>query len=385
VPPLDADDGKLVYGYVGRRPIAGRLTVRPARWSGTFRFLGQHEPFTVGGLVHPREAEDGDDTSPYDGRAQHQYLDCELDVGGSGLTGSLDAACLDEGEVLEVRGSFSPLAPKGAPALRDEPFFVRTAPADRPDPDAYYAALVATPTDAHACAPFVELVELTPRPSERVALLYTLRWPCDERPAEERAYPSTGQNPPPPTWQAFVAEVTPGETPQLVSSTFWTTLGDPDDPNELTMELRAVELTRGFDLYLATLTDQFDSPTSSGGNTTVSTVAWAVAADGRYGPTTALANVESGHQGVCYAVSSSRDLWLVDLDGNAVPELVSRTVTDETVDRLVNGQLECAQGKVKTEWASYAFDPTTMAWRPRPAPKKLRDAQLAAGRKLDVP
>src|SRR5690349_16421475 len=39
VPPVDADDGAVVYGYLGRRPLVGRVTVGPARWSGTFRFL----------------------------------------------------------------------------------------------------------------------------------------------------------------------------------------------------------------------------------------------------------------------------------------------------------------------------------------------------------
>ncbi len=386
VPPIDADDGAVVYGYLGMRPIVGRVSTGQARWSGTFRFLGQRAPFTVGGPARPHEAEAEGEEEPglYDGRTQHEYLDCELDVGGSGVTGSLVASCLEEEDVLEVRGSFSGVARKGAPSVPDVPFFVRTPSNGAADAEKFYGALAATPTEAHECAPFVELVEITPRPPSRVALLYTLRFPCEEG-EEEIVYPGTQPKPRAVTWGAYVADVSLDEPPKLLSSTFWAPLGDPDDPNDVSMTLRAHDLLPGIELYLATLTDDFQSPTSSGGNTSVSTVAWVVTSDGRYGPTTALATVESGHAGVCYSVSASRELWLVDLEGDTTPELLARTDREEEGDRVVNGKYECASAGSKTTFASYSFDRARLTWQPRPAPKAVRERQLAAGRKLDVP
>jgi hypothetical protein len=386
LPPVDADDGTVVYGYLGMRPIVGRVSAGQARWSGTFRFLGQRAPFTVGGPVRPHEGEAEEDQSSYDGRVHHQYLDCELDVGGSGVTGSLVASCLDEGEVLEVQGSFSPASPKGTTSPPgDEPFYARTPLSSAPDPSPYYVALAGTPTEAHECAPFVELVESTPRPPGRLALLYTLRWPCEEGKTDGMIYPGMQRKPPAVTWGAYVADVTLDEPPKLLSSAFWAPLGDPDDPNDLTMTLRAYDLVPGVELYFATLSDQFQSPVSSGGSYSVSTVVWAVASDGRYGATTKLPDVQSGHAGVCYSSSSSRDLWLVDLEGDATPELVSRTVSEEVGDRIVNGKHECATVAAKTTFASYSLDPKSLTWQSRPAPKTLRERQLAAGRKLDVP
>jgi hypothetical protein len=386
VPPLDADDGAVVYGYVGMRPITGRVTIGPARWSGTFRFLGQRAPFTVGGPARVRDDGGEEDAEPalYDGRAHHDYLDCELDVGGSGMTGSLVASCLEEEDVVEVRGFFSPSPRKGMPSPPDEPFFVRTLSDDAHGGERYYAALAATPTEHHECAPFVQLVQVAPYP-DRVALLYTLRFPCEEGRPDEPLYPGMQQKPPVVTWGAYVADVTQDEPPKLISSTFWAPLGDPNDPNELSMTLRAVDLVPGIELYFATLTDDFQSPTSSGGNTTVSTVAWAVTSEGRYGPTIALPPVESGHAGVCYSVSASRELWLVDIEGDTTPELLARTVSEEVGDRVVNGQHGCATVGSKTTYAPYSFDRARLTWQPRPAPKVIRERQLAAGRQLDVP
>ena len=37
LPPVDGDDGTLVYGYLGSRAIVGRVSPHEGRWSATFR------------------------------------------------------------------------------------------------------------------------------------------------------------------------------------------------------------------------------------------------------------------------------------------------------------------------------------------------------------
>jgi hypothetical protein len=385
-PPFDTDDGVLVYGYLGLRPIFGRITLEAPRWSGTFRFLGQREPFTVSGLARENEGEDEEDEAAsvtYDGRTQHRYVDCTLDVGGSGVTGFIEGSCLDEGEMLEINGTLVRPTVKGVPEQDDEPFFVRTADTIGTEQERFYAAVVVTPTVAHRCAPFAEVVEASPRPSGRTALLYTLRWPCDAEVGD--GFDAFRVKKPSVTREAYVGDVADGEPPRLVASVAWTPLGDPDEPNDISMKLRVFDLVPGVELYVATISDDFQSPVSSGGSSDQSSVAWAVGADGRYGGIVKLPPVQSGHAGVCFSTSSSQELWLTDLEGSPTPEFVAKTTTEGTVDRVTKGNHECVAAPITTSFKVYAFSPPTLSWQERPTPKSVSNRRLAAGRKLVVP
>lgn len=382
LPPVDGDDGTLVYGYLGKRPVIGRVSPKESRWSATFRFLGVREPFSMAGPVTPREREDEEPPS-YDGSVRHEYLDCTLDVGGAGVNGSLSALCLEEGTILEVSGSFEAALPKNQKGYSESvPFFARTPERPIPEQERYYAALAATPAPGRRCAPFVEVIQATPRPSGRSAVLYTMRYPCEEVVTSEMYY---RQQAPPVTREAHVAEVVESEPPKVISSTAWTPLGDPDDSNELHFQLNPVEVVPGIELYVATLWDRFQSPVTSAGGSTITTVVWAVGADGRYGKTLTLPSMQNGHAGICHSVTSARELYLTDLDGDQRPELIARTITDSTGQGKPgkDGYASCVPLPEEVKLDVYALDPAALTWVPRQPPKRL-GVQLASGRRIQA-
>jgi hypothetical protein len=302
------------------------------------------------------------------------------------VTGSLEATCLDEGATLEVSGSFVRAASSAPGAVaRAEPFFARTPEKSGDEQERYYAALVATSSPGHACAPFVEVLQTMPRPTGRSAVLYTMRYPCEEKEAPYGSEPGAA---PSPTRHAYVADVTEAEPPRAVASTVWAPLGDPDEPNELNFHLNPVELAPGFELYVATLWDRFQSPVTSASGTTVSNVAWAVAADGRHGKPVELPDMHGGHAGVCHAVSVARELWLTDLDGDKRPELVARTLTEtmaQTGKPGPDGFVPCVKQPQEIGFVAFTLDPGTLAWTPYTLPKKrVTETQLAVGRKIQV-
>ncbi len=391
-PPKDDNDGTVVYGYLGKRAIRGRVSPKGAHWSGTFGLVQSQDlvagmrnskAFTVAGTATQRETDEefAEQAPPY-GPQPHRYMDCELEVGGAGLTGSLSGSCLEEGNLIQISADLVPPDGRG----RFEPFFVRTPERGGDEQDRYYAALVLSADARHACAPLVDVIQVKGLSSGRSAVLYSMRYPCEEQP-QPLGF-GMGPNTPRVTPQVYAADVTEGDAPKVVSFTRWASLGEPDDPNLLHFDLNPGEtVVPGIDLYVATLWDRFQSPVNGAESSSLKNVIWAVTAEGRYGKTVDLPLMESGHVGVCFQTSGYRELYLTDLDGDKQPELVSRTVKEGTEQRGKPGKdgfVPCVQAKPIVEVVAYALDPATLSWTPRPVSKTISEKRLAAGKRIQA-
>lgn len=370
---------RTVYGFLGYRAIVGALDAGDSRWSGSFRFLGGTDVFSIRGSASRSEAEASPEAE-HDGGKQHTLLDCEFATAGV-LTGVVnDATCLDEEGLLEIDGRWSA-------GNRSEPFYLRTPAADAIDASEHYAALMATPVVGHACPPFVDLLQRAEHATGRTTLLYRMTWPCDLTAEPSRlpfVMPGRKQEPAPASHEAYLADVATSTPGQLVWAASVSALPDPDEPNEVELRFAAEDLAPGLVLYIASVSDSFQSPVSSAGNSTNTAQLWTVAADGRYGSKLSVTVGNSGHAGWCFASNASSEAWLIDLDANRIPELVVRTTTTGRRDAVVNNQVACVDAAVQRAWSLYRLDPRTLEWKAlKPAPR-LSDTRLTGARRLEL-
>lgn len=291
-----------------------------------------------------------------------------------------EATCLDEEGVLQIDGWWSA-------GNRTEPFYLRTPAANAIDAGEHYTALVATPAPAHACPPVVDLLQRDEHATGRTTLLYQLRWPCAPTLAEPSlpfVVPSRKQDPAPASHEAYLADVASGTPGPLVWSASVSALPDPDEPNEVELRFAAQDLAPGLVLYIASVSDSFLSPVSSGANSTRTAELWTVSAEGRYGPKLSLSVANAGHAGWCFASNTSSEAWLIDLDANRLPELAVRTTTTGRQDAVVNGEVACADAPVQRAWSVYQLEPQTLAWKALKPVPRLSERRLASARPLEL-
>ena len=374
--PLPAT--RTVYGFLGERGIVGTLGAENDRWAGSFRFLDGAEMVRINGSASPSEAEASPEEARLDGRRHHTFLDCEFDTAGA-LEGVVSGAtCLDEEGVLEIDGWWSA-------GNRTEPFYLRTPASNTIDASEHYTALIATPAPAHGCPPVVDLLQRAEHATGRTTLLYRMTWPCDSTFAESPlpfVAPDRKHAPAPASHEAYLADVASGTPGQLVWSASVSALPDPDELNEVELGFTAQDLAPGLVLYIASVSDSFQSPISSGGNSTSTAAIWTVSAEGQHGPKLSVSTSEAGHAGWCFASSTSSEAWLIDLDANRIPELVVRTTTTGRHDAIVNGQVTCVDAPVERAWSAYRLQPQTLAWKALKSVPRLSDARLASARQL---
>jgi len=369
--------GDTVYGYLGKRGIIGELAVDGSRWRGSFHFVSGGGEISIEGSASAPEVDpDAPAPEPTDGEEPHAYLNCSFFAASGG--GSLEgASCLQEKGELEVSGSWSQ-------ANSSEPFYLQTR--DGLGADEYYAALLNTPTPNHACAPVADVLSLEERPGGRMAFLYRLRWPCD--PVEDNQHVIYGAMskpppPPPPSYAAYVADVSQAEPHRLLWSALWTSLGAPSPTNAVTLALGFRALTPEIELYVARSTDDFQSPNTSGGNSREEVSVWAVGSDGRHGAQLELPAGESGRMGWCFAGGKTNYGTLIDLDGNALPEIVIETTITDRHDGIdKNGKVQCVDEPTVVKFAAYQLNSKTLAWAPT-APRGVTKSRVERATRLD--
>jgi hypothetical protein len=169
----------LLRGYLGRAPIEATLVATDSGWLGCFRFLGTKQRRRVTGTAGapiPRppecpECDPKDDSRP-------EQVECRFEAGsGDSLIRTVDARC-----------TLYPLEPSveieavvvSANHRTKVPFFLGPTSYGAP-PDAAVLALSRALAVTHACAPFVDLLDVRTLPRQRKAVLYNQSFPCDER------------------------------------------------------------------------------------------------------------------------------------------------------------------------------------------------------------
>ncbi len=372
-----------VVGYLGTRGILGTISADGSHWTGSFHFVDGGQEVKLEGTA--REPEPDPDAPPeepvLDGRKVHSYLTCRFTARGASATID-EASCLNEPSMLEIDGTWS--AGKAS-----EPFFLRTPGAivGAFANEEYYAALLATPTAKHGCLPFVEMLSLVERDG-RATISYRLAWPCEHQSAEERYSPNpfgASQSARTPSFEAYVADLTEAKPHQLLWSEQWATLADPDDPNEVSLRFAVLDFAPGFELYTASMNDDFQSPISSGGNSTQQMTVWVVSSKGRYGAKLDLPASGSGHGGWCIASNKSADSWLLDLDRDKVPEIVVRITESGRRDGIgKDGKPECVDTPTEVKFVAYRLNPSTLTWAPMPAPRGLSEQRLSRGKPIQL-
>jgi len=378
-PSLPVSGGRDVYGYLGKRGVIGKVAVDGPRWAGAFFFVDSKQAISIEGTAKPPE-QDPDappDDSAMTGRKQHAYLDCSFTATGQGET--IDASCLDEEGTLEVDGQW-------VSGRRYESFFLRTPGKSALDAQELYSALLSTPTPSHACAPFAELLSREER-AERAVISYKLRWPCDEQRPDQTmgGVLGTGARPsPPPSHQAYVADVSLSEPPRMSWSSAWTSLPDPDESDEVTLGFSVLEFAPGLELYVAAESDDFRSPTTGGGNSSHQLTVWAVSTD-NHGPKLDLPAESAGHEGWCFAHNVSNESWLLDLDGDKVSEIVIRVTSNDRHDAMgKNGQVTCVDDPATVKFLAYRLSRSTLVWEAMRAPTGLTEQRLKRGTPLSL-
>jgi hypothetical protein len=381
--PLSRD----VFGYLGKRGIIGAITADGSHWTGSFHFVGGGQEVKLDGTAtEPERDPDAPEEQPaLDGRKLHSYLNCRFTANGQ--PGAIDdASCLDEPHALEIDGTWSS-------GKTSEPFFLRTAGDDASSSsvgyDRYYAAVLAAPTSPHECPPFIEMLSVHEREGRdtRATISYRMRWPCEHQSAEERYSGALGASATSsaPSFEAYVADFTGAEPHQRLWSEQWTTLADPDDPNEVSLRFEVLELAPGLELYAGSMNDDFQSPFTSGGNSSQQLTVWAVSVTGRYGAKLVLPAAESGHGGWCISSSQSNEIWLLDLDGDKVPEIVMRVTESGHSDGIgKDGNPECVETPTTVKLAAFRLNRNTLTWAPLPAPKGLSEQRLKHGTPIQL-
>jgi len=189
--------------------------------------------------------------------------------------------------------------------------------------------------------------------------------------------------PAPPSHEAYLAEVASSAPEVLRWSSSVSVLPDPDESNEVSVGLAFLDLAPDLELYIASVSDHFQSPVTSAGNESETREIWAVSTQGQYGPKLSLTVGEAGHAGWCFSSIASSEVWLMDLDADKLPELVVRTTTTERRDAVANGQVVCVDVPAKRALTAYRLHPQTLAWKPiKPAPR-VSEARLANARPLN--
>jgi hypothetical protein len=365
-------------GYIGKRGIVGTLGVEGARWRVAFHFIdgGPELVRDATATVIPPDAAWEDERTRY-GLKVHPYLACTFDDGGapaSASAGSInDAQCLHEqqpgergqAEILEVAGAWS----TGAQL---EPFYLRTAGGDAIENQEYLATLLGTPTPPHDCIPFVELLSADERPAS-TTLAYTLRWRCD--PEEERepgvTSRSTAGAPPPPSHEAYVADVGTDAPHPLLWASKWTTLPDPDELNVVHLGFSALPLTPELFLYVGHVSDEFQSPNTGSGNSSERIALWAADAHERHGSQLELVSRESGRAGWCMTWNKTNSAGLLDLNGDKLPELVvERDEVGYQDAASPNGERDCIESPAtRATFFAYRLNTKNLAWTRVPTPR----------------
>lgn len=367
-------------GYIGRRGIVGTLRADDSRWRATFHFVdGGTEIVREGNAAALPSDPAWEEERRLRGLKVHEYLGCSLEEGG-GASGTIgEARCLREPlpgrnaqELLEIDGEW--FTDSGS-----EPFYFRTIGENSIENSSYLAALLATPTPKHDCAPFVELVSADERPA-RTTLAYTLHWPCD--PAEEQD-PNAPQARPrparPPSHEAYVAEVLSDEPHPLLWSVKWTTLPDPDELTEVELGLAVIPLDPARLLYAGRVKDEFQSPNTGSGNSGEHLSLWLTNSEGRHGPPLEIVTSDAGSAGWCMSWNKTNSAALLDLDGDRFPELVIRRDEAERHDVMGrNGSPDCLDSPSKTSFFAYRLNAQTLTWTRFPV-RSLTEQQFDRG------
>jgi len=355
--------GSTVYGYWGHRAIIGTLEADDERWVGSFHVVGSTEEIRIDGEAPAPEADpDAPAAEPSPGEKVHAYRDCDFRASNGGSLS--DADCLSEESTLELAGMW----------LKNgvgEPFYLRTASPGAMVDDDYFAAGHSMKTPTHACAPFVEALSLNEH-RERASVVYRLSWPCEAQGRES-------------TFEPYLAELEQAPPHRLLWSSPWRGLADRDALNDVSLTFGVFPLSARLELYVGRAIDQFQSPTSSSHNSSDSLSVWAVDLAGRYGSKLDLPTADSGQGGWCIAQSASNDVWLLDLDGDKLPEIVVQSRVSTREDRVgPSGEVECVDGPSTESISAYRLDTTKLEWSALPKPRGLGRARLERGTHIDL-
>lgn len=368
-------------GYIGMRAFEGVVDIDDEFWTLTLHEVGAEKDCSASGKVSPINSDESQtEVEPDSSQSKpRQYLDCAFEFHDPELSGMVEATCLHE-ERLTIEGS-------SKIGSDEQPFFLGNSA--RPDPGEDHVVLLTTKVPAHGCAPFVEYVQSTVRANNRHAILYTLRWPCDE--PVPTALPTVylddthGQaEPQPDTYVAYVADISDTEPKKLLSAVPVARLGNAREEDDTQLALKVFEFLPGLELYLASATYGFQSQVTSAGNSTTSMVAWVTTSEGKYGPKFELPSVESGHVGACFQSNTLLDMWLLDIDNDKIPEFLVKTA-EESYGQGVNkdGTIDCVVQPRREQYLAYRLDKKSLRWAKRAAPSRLSSKQLAKGKKLE--
>ena len=353
-----------MFGYLGSRGIFGSVVANGGAWSGTFRVAGTGEEIAFAGSARVPDADpDAPTPDASDGQKVHEYLVCSFKSASGGTVD--EASCLHEGDTLEIQGEWQ----AGGKA---EGFYLRTLGAGALDDAEYFGAALNVPTPPHACPPFIELLASSEH-HERVTSAYRLRWPCDGDGA-------------PSSVEAYVMDLEQAAPHRLLWSSPWSSLPDVDAPNnDVQLAFNVSKLTPRLELYVGRITDSFQSPNTGGHNSSERVSVWTTDGAGRYGKMLDLPASESGQGGFCISETTENDSWLLDLDGDKVPEIVVRSRVSGRQDHPDGkGDVECIDGPTSESYSAYHLDTKTLEWRKAPAPRGMTEARLSHGTQLGL-
>jgi len=387
--PRPARQELAASGYIGKRGIVGTLRAEDSRWRAAFHFVDGGPEIIREGTATPMspdpawEADRG-----LQGLKVHSYLECafeELAAAAPSAIGTItDARCLQEEQGERGEDVILEIAAAWSIGAQSEPFYLRTAGVDAIDNQDYLAAALATATPKHDCPPFVEILSADER-SDRTTIAYTLRWPCDpeEERDPDRPRPRASAQAAPPSHEAYVADVGTDAPHPLLWSTKWTALPDPDELNVVHLGFSVISLDPNLFLYVGHVSDEFQSPNTGSGNSSERITLWGASAKGRHGPPLELLTSESGRAGWCMSWSKTNSATLLNLSGDALPELVIRHDEAERHDAASpNGDRDCVDGPSKTSFLAHGLNTRTLAWKRTPIPRGFTEQALDQGTAL---
>jgi hypothetical protein len=311
-------------------------------WSGNLRYTGKSSDVVVEGKKSDPDAP----SDPY----EPDVFGCEfVERVGTKTTGTITASCDTANDSLIIDGTWTDASGKN-----ELPFFL--GPVGRFGAfDTYYRALLRTPRNVHACAPYVRVDASAPTWGDRELVSYVLRWPCEEkedpaappvglpfmrgRPGSPHPLPGSafGQSAPAPvTGRAFLALLDPKLPDMLLAAPL------PFGPVGSDVSFSIYAMSHDIDnvLLYKLSAEELSEPgpmAARGGWSRTEERNWILPVDtrGRLGTLLVLPKTYATTGLLCHNESASLDFWLVDLDGKAPDELVVRLQQNEQHDDIV--------------------------------------------------
>jgi hypothetical protein len=308
-PPGRAPGGEpaVLRGYLGRAPIDAALVADAAGFHGCYRTLGTSSAALVtgtrGGALNADPGDAGERDEP-------REFECRFEARSDlARLGSIVARCVafpDDPPAppnWEVRGVF--FNAKGGDGT---PFYL--GPTTYPGvPDALLLALARADPAPHACAPFIDVLDVRTLPGDRRAVLYAQSFPC------EAPIPAAGEAPPPPAPGRLRLALFPAMDPTRPH-----VVAVPGEDDGEPAALAVYALTPGVEIFL--IERQSETSPAASGHTFVDErrTLFAFTRGGRAGPPLELPEVENDESG-CGTIDSVK-LRRAELDGEGPPELV---------------------------------------------------------------